>query len=71
VELVWKKGEQHGGTNKISIEFPYMPHAHVHEFMEGECGDWHILVKWNIFKNVLVQKNTKNMTIRHHLGHTW
>jgi hypothetical protein len=38
VDLVWEKGEQHGGTNKISIEFPYIPHAHahVHEFMEGE-----------------------------------
>jgi hypothetical protein len=36
VDLVWKKGEQHGGTNKISIECAYIPHACVHAFLEGE-----------------------------------
>jgi len=70
VDLVWKKGEQHGGTNKISIECAYIRHAHVHEFLEGEQGDLHTLVEWNIFENVPTQKNIKNATIRHHLGHT-
>jgi hypothetical protein len=36
VDLVWKKGEQHEGKNKISIEHAYIPHVHVHEFLEGE-----------------------------------
>jgi hypothetical protein len=71
VDLVWKKGEQHGGTNEDPIEYAYVPHVHVHEFLEGEWGDLHTPVKWNIFKNVLAQKNIKNATIRHHLGHTW
>jgi len=52
VDLVWKKGECHGHTNKISIECVYMPHAHVHGFLGGERSDLHTPVKWNIFKNV-------------------
>jgi hypothetical protein len=52
VDLVLKKGEWHGHTNKISIECVYMPHAHVHGFLEGEQGDLHTSVEWNIFKNV-------------------
>jgi hypothetical protein len=39
--------------------------------LEGEWGDLHTLVEWNIFENVPTQKNIKNATIRHHLGHTW
>jgi hypothetical protein len=53
VDLVWKKGEWYANmTNKISIECVYMPHAHVHGFLEDEQGDLHTSVEWNIFKNV-------------------
>jgi hypothetical protein len=69
--LVWKKGEWHGSTNKISIECSPIPHGCVHEFLEGEWGDLHSLIERNIFKNVPTQNIIKNTTIKHHLGHTW
>jgi len=28
-------------------------------------------MEWNIHKNMPAQKDVKNPTIRHHLGHTW
>ncbi len=48
LDLVWKKGEWHGGTNKISIECAYIPHAHIHEFLEDERGDLHTPEESNI-----------------------
>ncbi len=71
LDLVWKKGEWHGSTNKISIECSSIPHGHVHEFLEGEWGDLHTPIEWNIFKNALPQKNIKITTIKHHLMHIW
>jgi hypothetical protein len=45
VELIWKRGEQHGGTNKISIDLAYIPHVCVNEFIEGGKGD--LCTPWN------------------------
>jgi hypothetical protein len=69
VDLMWKNGEWHGGTNKISIEFAYIQHARVHEFLEHEQNDLHTIVEWNNFKKCATWKNIKHVTIKHHLGH--
>jgi hypothetical protein len=45
LNLMWKKGEWHGSTNKISIECSSIPHGCVHEVLEGELGDFHTPIK--------------------------
>jgi hypothetical protein len=36
VDLVWVKDEDHGGSNKKSIDMAYIPYAHVQDFLEGK-----------------------------------
>ncbi len=60
-----------GGSNKKSIDVAYIPYAHVRDFLEDKQGELCALVEWNIHKNMLAQKDVKNFTIQHHLGHTW
>jgi hypothetical protein len=36
VDLVWVKGERHGGSNKKSIDVTYIPYACVQDFLEGK-----------------------------------
>jgi hypothetical protein len=38
-DLVWKSGICHGGQNKVTIQFAYVPYAFISEFLEGEQGD--------------------------------
>jgi hypothetical protein len=45
VKLIWTRVEQHGGINKISIDFAYISHVRVNEFIEGEKGD--LWTPWN------------------------
>ncbi len=70
MDLVWVKGEHHRGSNKKSINVAYIPYACVQDFLEGKRGNLCTLVKWNIHKNMLAQKDVKNPTIQHHLRHT-
>jgi hypothetical protein len=63
VDLVWVKGKWHGGSNKKSIHVAYIPYAHVQDFLEGKQGDLHTVMKWNIHKSMLAQKDVKNPTI--------
>ncbi len=36
-DLVWRFGICHGGQNKVTIQFAYVPYARILEFLEGEC----------------------------------
>jgi hypothetical protein len=60
VDLVWVKSEDHGGSNKKSIDVTY---AHVQDILEGKWGDLCAPMEWNIHKNMLAQKNVKNPII--------
>jgi hypothetical protein len=68
---VWKSGLCHGGQNKVTIQFAYVPYACISEFLEGEQGDMSTLVEWNVYKNFPNQTNIKQPTIKNRLGHTW
>jgi len=35
-DLVWRFGICHGGQNKVTIQFAYVPYVHISEFLEGE-----------------------------------
>jgi len=35
-DLVWRSGLHHGGQNKVTIQFVYVPYAHILQFLEGE-----------------------------------
>jgi hypothetical protein len=37
-DLVWTSGivHVHGGPNKVTIQFAYVPYVHISEFLEGE-----------------------------------
>jgi hypothetical protein len=59
VDLVWVKDEDHGGSNKKSIDVAYIPYAHVQDFLEGKWGDLCALVECNIHKNMFAQKDVK------------
>jgi len=70
VDLVWVKGECYRGSNKKSFDVAYIPYAHVQDFLEGEWGDLHTPMEWNIHNNMPTRKDVKNPTIWHHLKHT-
>ncbi len=55
----------------MAIETTYIPHVRVSEFLQGEQGDMQTTIKWNISKNLSLQEDVKNQTIKIHLGHTW
>ncbi len=71
MDLVWVKGEHHGGSNKKSIDVAYIPYAHVQDFLQGERSNLRTPMEWNIHKNMPAQKDVKNPTIQFHLEHTW
>jgi hypothetical protein len=62
---------RHGGKNKVTIQFAYVPYAHISKFLEGEQGDTSTFVEWNVYKFFPSQTNVKQPTIKNHLGHTW
>jgi hypothetical protein len=50
-DLVWTSGIRHGGQNKVTIQFAYVPYARISEFLEGEWGDTSTPVEWSVYKN--------------------
>jgi hypothetical protein len=68
---VWTSGIRHGGQNKVTIQFAYVPYARISKFLEGERGDMNTLVEWNVYKNFPSQTDVKQPTIKNHLMHTW
>jgi hypothetical protein len=71
LDLVLKNGFRHGGQSNVTIKIAYIPHDRVFEFLQGERRDMQIAVKCNISKNVSLQQDVKNLTIKNHLEHTW
>jgi len=51
MDLVWRSRICHGGQNKVTIQFAYVPYARISEFLEGEWGDTSTRVEWNVDKN--------------------
>jgi len=70
-DLVWRSGIHHGKENKVTIQFAYVPYAHILEFLEGERRDTNTLVEWNVYKKFPSQTDVKQPTIKNHLKHTW
>jgi hypothetical protein len=70
-DLVWRYGIRHGGQNKVTIQFAYVPYARILEFLEGERRDTSTLVEWNVYKKIPNQTDVKQPTIKNHLEHTW
>jgi len=70
-ELVWRSGICHGGQNKMTIQFVYVPYARISKNLEGEQGDMSTLVEWNVYKNFPNQMDVNQPTIKNHLGHMW
>ncbi len=62
---------QHGGKNKVNIQFAYVSYAYILEFLEGEWRDTNIPMEWNVYKNFPNQMDVKQPTIKNHLGHMW
>jgi hypothetical protein len=48
--LVWRFGICHGGQNKVTIQFAYVPHARISKFLEGEWRHTNTFVEWNVYK---------------------
>jgi hypothetical protein len=59
----------HGGQNKVTIQFAYVPYVHILEFLEGEQGDMSTPMEWNVYKNFPNQMDVKQPTIKNHLRH--
>ncbi len=68
---MWTSGICHGGQNKVTIQFAYVPYARILEFLEGERGDMSTPVEWNVYKKFQSQMDVKQPTIKNHLEHTW
>jgi hypothetical protein len=45
-DLVWRSGVHHGKQNKVTIQFAYVPYAHIPKFLEGEQGDTSTPMEW-------------------------
>jgi len=73
--LVWKSKIHHGGQNKVTIQFAYVPYVHISEFSEGEQGDTNTPMEWNVYKNFSSQTDVKQPTIKNYMGilgkHLW
>jgi len=60
-DLVWRSGLRHGRQNKVTIQFAYVPYAHISEFLGGEQGDMSTHVEWNgIFTKTFQAKQMSN-----------
>jgi hypothetical protein len=70
-DLVWRFRIRHGGQNKVTIQFAYVPYVRISEFLEGERRDTNTHVEWNVYKNFPSQTYVKQPTIKNHFGHTW
>jgi len=58
-DLVCRFEIHHGGQNKVTIQFAYVPYARILEFLEGEWRDMNIPVEWNVYKKIPNQTNVK------------
>jgi hypothetical protein len=70
-DLVCTSRIRHGGQNKMTIQFAYVPYARILEFLEGERRDTSTPMEWNVYKNFPSQMDVKQPTIKNHLGYTW
>jgi len=43
-DLVWRSEICHGGQNKVTIQFAYIPYVCISKFLEGERGDTNIVM---------------------------
>jgi hypothetical protein len=43
--LVWMFKIRHGGQNKVTIQFVYIPYIRISKFLEGEQRDMNTLVE--------------------------
>ncbi len=64
-------GIRHGGQNKVTIQFAYVPYARISEFLEGERRDTNTPVEWNVYKKFPSQMDVEQPTIKNHLWYTW
>jgi len=70
-DLVWRSELCHGGQNKVTIQFAYVPYVRISKFLEDERRDMSTPVEWDVYKNFPNQTDVKQPTIKNHLGHTW
>jgi hypothetical protein len=57
--LIVKVWIHHGGQNKMTIQFAYVPYVPILEFLEGERRDMNTPMEWNVYKNFPNQMNVK------------
>jgi hypothetical protein len=66
---------RHGGQNKVTIQFAYVPYARISKFLEGEREDTSTPMEWNVYKNFPSQTDVKQPTIKTTSGihgkHLW
>jgi len=70
-DLVWRFRIRHGGQNKVTIQFAYVPYARILEFLEGEQEDMSTPMEWNVYKKISSQMDIKQPIIKNHFEHTW
>ncbi len=71
MNLVWKKNVWHGGGHIIEVEYAYIPHVEILEFLNSERSHENSPMEWNIYKQIPSQENVKMPRIQNNLGHTW
>jgi hypothetical protein len=52
----------------VTIQFAYVPYAHILEFLEVEQGDTSTPVEWNVYKNFPVKQMSSNQLSKTTLG---
>jgi hypothetical protein len=70
-DLMWTFEIHHGGQNKMTIQFAYVPYVRISKCLEGEQRDTNTPMESNVYKNFPIQTDVKQPTIKNHLGHTW
>ncbi len=68
---MWRSKIRHGGQNKVTIQFAYVPYVRISEFLEVERGDMSTTVDWIIYKTFPSQTDVKQQIIKNHLEPTW
>jgi hypothetical protein len=65
----------HGGQNKVTIQFAYVPYVHILEFLEGEQGDTSTFMEWNVTKTFqakwMLSNQLSKTTSGIHAKHLW
>jgi len=55
----------------VTIQFAYVPYAHIQNSWKVNEGIRTPLWKWNVYKNFPSQTDVKQPIIKNHFGHTW